>query len=257
MIFLGLPLTGMLRATSVPGYLCCMPSAIIEQLMAMNWNLSTVFGVLALALHLIAYAWYALCILRGRTRPNAASWSMWLFGAWVEYVTYDAIGSHWATSALPFACFLGCCAIFVVTAALQLSRWFAGSGKVVYEQARRHDFWAMFADAVAYGLYLATGGAAWANVLAVSTTVITFIPIWRTTLRHGHEQPGPWLVWCAAYLAMLGAVIAGPQEQLLAQGFYPGYYFLLSLVVALLSFENIRAFASRHLSEGCSVAGRA
>jgi len=250
-------LTGRLRAASVPGYRCRMSSAIIEPLMAMHWSLGAAFGVLALVLHLIAYAWYALCILRGRTRPNAASWSMWLFGAWVEYVTYDAIDSHWATSALPFACFLGCCAIFVVTAALQLGRWFAGSGKVVYEPARRHDFWAMFADAVAYGLYLATGGAAWANVLAVSTTVITFIPIWRTTLRHGHEQPGPWLVWCTAYLAMLGAVIAGPREQLLAQAFYPVYYFLLSLVVALLSFENIRVFAGRRLPAVCSVAGRA
>jgi hypothetical protein len=219
---------------------------------AMSWNLSSLFGVFALLLHLIGYAWYALCILRGRTRPNAASWSMWLFGAWVEFVTYDAIDGHWATSALPFTCFLGCCTIFVVTVALQFSRWFAGESDVVYEKARRHDFWAMSADAAAYGLFLATGGAAWANVLAVSTSIVTFVPIWKTTLRHGHEQPGPWLVWCAAYLAMLGAVIAGSREQLLAQGFYPAYYFVLSLVVALLSFAKFRIFVGRYLQQKSS-----
>jgi|GEM_PF-2202805 len=184
-------------------------------------SLSWAFGLCALVLHLVAYGWYALGILRGRTRPNAASWSMWLFGAWVEYVTYDAIDSQWATSALPLACLLGAGIIFALTLSLQVGNWLRGSGAVVYEKADRHDYWAVLADAMAYGLYLITGGAAWAHVLAVATSIVTFIPIWKTTLRHGHEQPGPWFVWCAAYLMMLGAVVAEPREQALVQSFYP------------------------------------
>ena len=212
---------------------------------AAGWTLYDVFGALALVLHLVGYAWYAREILRGRTRPNAASWFMWLVGAWIEYVTFDAINSHWATSALPLACFLGSCAIFVITAALQISRRVSGSGEIVYEPADPHDYLAVFADLSAYALYLITGGAAWANLLAVSTSIISFIPIWKTTLRHGHETPGPWFVWCGAYLAMLGAVLSGPGAQTLVQSVYPAYYFVLSLVVALLSFAAVRASIRR------------
>ncbi|MFO0439186.1 MAG: hypothetical protein ACK5ZW_00805 [Betaproteobacteria bacterium] len=203
-------------------------------------TLPALFGMLALLLHLAGYAWYALGILRGRTRPNAASWFMWLVGAWVEYRTFDAIDSHWTTSALPLACFLGCCAIFAVTAALQLAKRAAGSREVIYLPARGTDYLAVGFDLGAWALYVATGGAVWANVLAVTTSVVSFIPIWRSTLRHGHEAPGPWLVWCAAYLAMLVSVLAGDGRERLAQSVYPAYYFLLSAVVAGLSYPRLR-----------------
>jgi hypothetical protein len=205
-----------------------------------EFSLHLALGILALLLHVWGYAWYAREIFRGRTRPNAASWFMWLVGAWVEYVTFDAIDSHWATSALPLACFLGCCAIFAATAALQLAKQRSGSRDTVYLPARGTDYAAVSADLGAYAAYALTGGAAWANAFAVTTSIVSFIPIWRTTWRHGHEAPGPWLVWCAAYLAMLGAVLAGPGSERLAQSVYPAYYFLLSLVVAGLSYPRLR-----------------
>lgn len=208
-------------------------------------TLPALFGMLALLLHLAGYAWYALGILRGRTRPNAASWFMWLVGAWVEYRTFDAIDSHWATSALPLACFLGCCAIFAVTAVLQLAKRVKGSREVIYLPARGTDYLAVGFDLGAWALYAATGGAAWANALAVTTSIVSFIPIWKSTLRHGHEAPGPWFVWCAAYLAMLAAVLSGPGTQMLAQSVYPVYYFLLSLAVALLGFRQVRTWILR------------
>lgn len=204
-----------------------------------------VFGALALLLHVAGYVWYAREIFRGRTRPNAASWFMWLVGAWVEYVTFDAIDSHWATSALPLACFVGCCAIFAVTAALQLAKWRTGSRETVYQPAHWPDYVAVSADLVAYVAYALTGGAAWANAFAVTTSIVSFIPIWKTTWRHGHETPGPWLIWCAAYLMMLAAVLTGSGSERLAQSVYPAYYFALSLVVAGLSFAGLRNYLRR------------
>lgn len=211
-------------------------------------SLHLLSGTLALLLHVAGYAWYAREIFRGRTRPNAASWLMWLVGAWVEYRTFDAIDSHWATSALPLACFAGCCVIFVATAALQLVKRARGSRDIVYQPARGTDYLAVSFDLGAWALYAATGGAAWANLLAVTTSVVSFIPIWKTTLRHGHEAPGPWFVWCAAYLAMLVAVLSGPGTQALAQSVYPAYYFLLSAVVAALSISGLRAYLRRGLA---------
>jgi hypothetical protein len=160
-------------------------------------------------------------------------------------VTFDAIDSHWATSALPLACFLGCCAIFAVTGLLQLAKWRSGSSDTVYLPARWPDYTAVSADLGAYAAYALTGGAAWAHAFAVVTSIVSFIPIWRTTWRHGNEMPGPWLVWCAAYLAMLGAVVAGDGGERLAQSVYPVYYFLLSLVVAGLSFTGLREYLRR------------
>lgn len=205
-----------------------------------EFSLHLALGILALLLHVWGYAWYAREIFRGRTRPNAASWFMWLVGAWVEYVTFDAIDSHWATSALPLACFLGCCAIFIATAVLQFATWRSGSRDRVYHPARWPDYAAVSADLGAYVAYAVTGGAAWAHAFAVVTSIVSFIPIWRTTWRHGNEMPGPWLVWCAAYLAMLGAVLAGDGAERLAQSVYPAYYFLLSAVVAGLSYPRLR-----------------
>lgn len=199
-----------------------------------------VFGALSLLLHVTGYACYAREMFLGRTRPNAASWLMWLTGAWVEYVTFDAINSHWSTSALPLACFAGCCAIFAVTAALQLAKWRSDSRETVYLPARWPDYAAVSADLGAYAAYAITSGAAWAHAFAVTTSIVSFIPIWRTTWRHGHEAPGPWLIWCAAYLAMLGAVLTGPGSHTFVQSLYPAYYFLLSAVVAAISFPAVR-----------------
>jgi hypothetical protein len=205
-----------------------------------QFSLHHALGVLALLLHVWGYAWYAREIFRGRTRPNAASWLMWLVGAWVEYVTFNAIDSDWASSALPLTCFLGCCAIFIATAALQFAKWRSGSRDRVYHPARWADYAAVSADLGAYAAYAVTGGAAWAHAFAVVTSMVSFIPIWRTTWRHGCEMTGPWLVWCAAYLAMLGAVLAGDGGERLAQSVYPVYYFLLSAVVAGLSYPRLR-----------------
>lgn len=207
-----------------------------------------VFGTIALLLHVAGYAWYAREIFRGRTRPNVASWLMWLVGAWVEYVTFDAIDSHWSTSALPLACFLGCCAIFIVTAALQFAKWRSGSGETVYYPARWPDYAAVSADLAAYAAYAITGGAAWAHAFAVITSIVSFIPIWRSTWRHGYEASGPWLVWCAAYLAMLAAVMSGTGSERLAQSVYPAYYLMLSAVVAGLSFSAVRGRLRRALA---------
>lgn len=226
-----------------------MANELLARLASAQWTDALVFGLAAFVLHLIAYGWYALEIFRGRTRPNAASWLMWLFGAWVEFETYDAIDSNWSTSALPFACLLGVCVIFITTTTVQVKTWFSGSGGTVYQKPDSKDYYLVLADVGAYVLYLATGGAAWANFIAVSTTIVTFIPIWKTTLRYGNEHPGPWIVWCVAYLMMFAAVVVEGGNRMLVQSFYPVYYFFLTLIVALLAITRIRLYLNNYLAQ--------
>lgn len=209
-------------------------------------TIALVFGLSAFVLHIIGYAWYSVETVLGRTRPNAASWFMWLIGAAVELYTYDGIEHHWSTSALPLACLMGVGIITVTTAMMQFRFWLKGGNGVIYEPSDRKDYYLVGADVGAVVLYFATGGAFWANFVAVSTSIVTFVPIWKTTLKHGHERPGPWIVWCFAYYTMFLAVLgeANP-ESFWEMSFYPLYYLVLHGVVALLAFRRIRVWLNR------------
>lgn len=202
---------------------------------------AVVFGTIAFVLHVVGYLWYATGIFRGKTRPNAASWLMWLFGAWVEFVTFDAIDHHWSTSALPFACLIGVGVIFSVVVIMQVRAVLTKADDVVYEKSDKKDYLLTVADAGAYALFLVTGAAAFANWIAVGTTIFTFYPIWKTTFRNpSNEQPWPWIIWCAAYLFMFLAVLAEGSPEVLSQSFYPVFYFSLHLPVALLCHPAVR-----------------
>ena len=207
-------------------------------LVYLDGSTALALGLGAFVLHLAAYSWYAFEIFRGRTRPNTASWMMWLVGAWVEYVTYNGIDNHWSSSALPLACLIGVCSIFLATALLQGYRFFKNIEGVAYEKPETNDYFLVLADISAYALYVTTGGAVWANFIAVSTSIVTFIPLWKTTYRNGNEHPGPWILWCTAYGCMLGAVISEGGSQVIEKGFYPVYYFLLHFVVVVLACKS-------------------
>jgi hypothetical protein len=206
-----------------------------------TYDFAVTFGSIAFVLHVTGYLWYATEIFRGNTRPNAASWLMWLFGAWVEYITFDAIDHHWSTSALPLACLFGVGFIFMVTMVMQVLAMLTQRGDVVYEKSEKKDYLLVAADAGAYALFLGTGAAAVANWIAVGTTIFTFYPTWKTTYRKPeNEQPWPWFIWCAAYMFMFFAVIAEGSPEMLSQSFYPVFYFCLHLPVALLCFGWFR-----------------
>jgi hypothetical protein len=210
-------------------------------------------GLTAFTLHIAGYAWYFAEILRGNTRPNAAYWLMCLVGAVVETYTYDAIGSHWSTSALPIACVVGVCVITLTTGGLQLKLWLKGRGEVAYESSDKKDYYLVGVDIVALALYEIYRRAFWANFLAVASSIVTFIPIWKTTLRSGHERPGPWVVWCFAYYFMWLAVLAeGRPDTVWEKSFYPLYYLALHAVVAFLAIGATRNWTRQQMGMAAS-----
>jgi hypothetical protein len=199
-------------------------------------NATELFGSLAFILHLAGYTLYAKEVLVARIRPNVATWLMWLFGALVEFLTYDHItGSHWATSALPFACLIGVASICI---AIGIAQWRNGED-VIYHKPTRGDYSLVGFDVVAAGVWLGGGGAALANVIAVSTSVVSFIPIWRTTLlQPNSERPLPWILWCFAYLAMTLSVATGSGSSEVSLYFYPLYYLALHSIVLALALKK-------------------
>lgn len=209
--------------------------------LADEMTIGLAFGLTAFTLHIAGYTWYFSEILRGTTRPNTAYWFMCLVGAVVETYTYDGIGSHWSTSALPYACIIGVLAITAVTASMQLRLRLKGRVEVAYEASDKKDYYLVIIDFLALGIFAIFQKAFLANFIAVASSVVTFYPIWKTTLRNGHERPGPWVVWCFAYYFMWLAVLADAEpEKVWELSFYPLYYLGLHAVVALLAFKTAR-----------------
>jgi hypothetical protein len=199
-------------------------------------NVSELFGSGAFILHLAGYYIYAKGVLTAQIRANVATWLMWLFGGVVEFLTYDNIaGAHWSTSALPFACLIGigciCAAIFVA----QLRN----GHDVVYHRPERNDYFLAGFDIVAATVWLSGGGAAIANMIAVSTSIVQFIPLWKTTYHQpASERATPWVIWCLAYLMMTLAVVTGKGSGEIGLYFYPIYYLALHLVVVVLALKK-------------------
>jgi len=206
-------------------------------------DLALALGLIAFTLHISAYILYAYHIFHERIRPNAASWFMWLIGGVIEYLTFDAIGeSHWSTSALPLACVIGLVIIFSATTYLQLRAYFNPSTRkpISYHHPEKSDYALTIFDLGAGFSWLYWNIPGLANMVAVSTTIISFIPIWKTTYLHNEEHPTPWILWSIAYLCMFGAVIVEGGEGLFFKLFYPGYYFLLHIVMVLLTLTYTR-----------------
>lgn len=208
-------------------------------------SLPLVLSVLIFSIHLIAYGIYAVHTLRERIRPNAASWSMWLFGGVIEYLTYDAIDSdNWFSSSLPFACVIGLAMIFTATVYTQYKHSSRENG-VVFHKPKRIDYFLMSFDASAGLIWIFLHAPAFANMLAVSSSIVTFIPIWRTTLETAEERPLPWFLWSVAYAGMALLVYIEGGVRLYEKLFYPLYYFFLHIVVLLLCYPIIRSFIRR------------
>lgn len=203
---------------------------------------AVVFGILAFSLHLLAYGMYAQQVLAEKVKPNVATWLMWLFGGIVEWQTYDHMtDSHWSSSLLPLACVLGLVAITFATFVSQTRERRRGTGRVIYHKPKLQDWAFVSFDVLALAIWFWFDLAEMANAIAVGTTVVTFIPIWRTTWQEPEsERPAMWLIWCVAYACMFISVLLRDTDNLLWQSFYPVYFFALHAVVAILAFRVIQ-----------------
>ena len=203
------------------------------------FTLAEFFGICALVLHLIAYGFYAHEVFHERIRPNVITWLMWLFGGVVELMTYNAItGSHWSSNALPFACVIGIGAITATMAYAQL-RNTRNKTQYLYHKPLLSDYFLVLFDGVAVVYWLFGGNPVLANALAVCTSIITFIPLWRTTYQDPEgEQDIPWILWSVAYVFMFLAIYTGESSSEWGLYIFPVYYFALHVVVALLTIRR-------------------
>lgn len=198
-------------------------------------------SAITFSLHIAGYIIYAYYTLNERIKPNAASWLMWLFGGVIEYVTYESIDSGTIfSSSLPIACIIGVIMIFIATAITQLRSMWRKESHHVFHNPSATDYGLISFDAFAGMIWYVFNAPVLANSLAVGSSIVTFIPIWKTTLETGEERWWPWLLWCFAYTSMAITVVLEGGHSVLEQLVYPVYYLILHAVVLLLCFKSIR-----------------
>ena len=159
--------------------------------------LTIALGVGTALLHGVAYALYNVQAKLGQSHPNAASWSVWVFLAALNALSYRAMSGD-VVMALQFmtgsvACILTF--LYVLTI-----------GKFSKLKPKEWGLFALglLATLVWWKFRSATG----ANMIVLVTFLISFIPtfegVWRDPFR---ETPRSWMLWTLAFLVTTTNVV--------------------------------------------------
>jgi len=182
-------------------------------------------GVAAGVIHIVAYADYIRRIINERISPNAASWSIWAFGAFLESVSYIFVSGDWVKDILPIVCALCAIALFIICII-----------RGHFEKLSKLEWFLVISDCIVLIIWFITNSALIANILFVLTCLISFIPIFIHVYKDPRvEHALPWFMWSGAYLLMTLTVLTRWQkwEDLL----YPLVFLILHLGVAILAIN--------------------
>ncbi len=161
-------------------------------------HLALILATIAGLLHSVGYIQYARKIITGTSRPNLASWSLWVALAMLNGVSYFIMSGDVVKSLLSLVSSLGCVMVWII--ALRLGR---------FSRLDRIDWVAMIIGVVAIIAWWKLRSATIANLLLQSCFLISIVPTYRSVWKNPHgEQLSPWLLWTIAYaLATLVVVL--------------------------------------------------
>lgn len=186
-------------------------------------GVSAILPVLAVVLALAGYAPYIAAVLRGRTRPNRASWWIFALSAGAGTASSWAAGAR-VTVGVP-ATFAVCC---VAVGLLAIRRGEGGLGRL--------DLSCLAVAAAALLAWWATGEPLLATAMLaladLAGTLPTVAKAWRDPAR---EHGGSWIVWMCANLCNLAQVRAPDPAELL----YPGALTLAAAAVLTARYRHL------------------
>lgn len=150
----------------------------------------------ATVMHLVAFALYNAQMMKGASKPNTATWTLWAVLTATNATAYLNASGDWVKSILPLASSIAC----ILTFLFALVR---GSFKMLST-----------ADSIAFAIGCVAGFAWWyyqsavyANLLLQCAIAISFVPTYRQVWNQPSSEKGPpWALWGAAY-ALLTYVV--------------------------------------------------
>lgn len=149
-------------------------------------------SVSASIIHLVAFALYNAQMVRGTSKPNTATWTLWAVLTATNATAYLNASGDWVKSILPAASSIAC----ILTFLFALMR---GSFKMLST-----------ADAAAFVIGCLAGlvwwhyqSAVYANLILQCAIGVSFIPTYRSVWDvPSSEKAPPWALWGIAYVLL-------------------------------------------------------
>jgi len=175
-----------------------------------------VLGILAGALSFIAYIPYISSILKGKTKPNRASWWIWAAVGWIIFASYFSVG---ARSTIWYSLPIG----ISITAILSLKYGEGGLKKL--------DLFCLGGAALGLLVWWLSGIAFSALLVAIAVDMFAYLPTIDKSRTHpGSEDRIAWILfWIGAFLN-----IAAIGQWTLEIALYPLYILVLNSIVLWL-----------------------
>lgn len=154
--------------------------------------MATFFALTASILNLVGYILYIRDLRRGNTRPNLASWLVWMGITLLSVSTYtrgtgDVVKSLFSWSIL---------VVNIVTFSFIMKR-------AKFSSLSRLDVSALVIGGLAGVVWFFTQSAWWGNMLVQVAIVIGGVPTIFSVWHHPtNERPLPWLLWGGAFVCL-------------------------------------------------------
>jgi hypothetical protein len=147
--------------------------------------LSSILFALAAISGIAAYVVYVRDILADTVAPNRWSWLIWGFAMAVEAVTYEAVSQDLFKSGM-----------FFIGSALCIGTTMLIWRKAKWEAPHWTEITSLIISLVALFLWLNFSLTLWAYWLMIVVVPISFLPTWRSSIRHPeHEGSLAWVLW--------------------------------------------------------------
>jgi len=154
-------------------------------------------------MHIVAFIIYHKQMLRGTSRPNRATWTLWVFISTLNCISYIVMSKDIVKGFLPIASTIGCIVVFVVS---------LFKGKLSKLNIR--DEIVLVLGFVSLFVWWGYRSATYANLLLQVCIVISFIPtFWGVWVNATNEKTLPWFIWASAYILTITVVFLRWQGQ--------------------------------------------
>lgn len=182
-------------------------------------------GILSLAIGIISYAFYFRDILRGKTKPDGASWFIW---GLLAAITFFAQFSSGAAAGAWITAFTA-----VICVAISVFAFYLGHGQV-----KQIDLISLFLALGGIGLWLYTNNPMAAVVIVIVVGAIGFIPTFIKAFYKPHEETGVTFAMNASKFAVAFFALGSMHP---VNWLYPAAMVLMNASLAAMIFLRQRA----------------
>jgi len=160
-------------------------------------NLELLLGLIPGLIHFTAFLIYNKQMLKGESRPNTTTWTLWSVIATLNCISYIYMSGDAIKGVIAITGSILC----VGTLMLSLVK-----GKL--SKLNRWDIYVLMVGVVAVIFWWIFRSATYGNLILQACFLISFIPTYKYVIKNPKNEKGlPWFIWGFAYLVAICIVL--------------------------------------------------